>query len=451
MGIFGAMTTAVAGLQAQSFALENISGNIANSQTTGFKRMDTSFADIVNSLGQTAERQGSGSVMALSRSTNMLAGPISASSIDTHMAISGDGYFQVQSKVGETDGVSQFSGANVYTRRGDFVMDREGYLVNGAGYYLMAIPVDPGTGNPQGDVPEILKISTGFLEARQSTRITYQASIPSNPRVPMVNTADYGVGGNPLTTGAGGDGVVLANDFEDFRGQSLEGGSTTLYDALGAKLDVQFRWAQTATSPETWNLFYQSDPSATGTQPMWTNVGTDFVFDNTGKMTSPTSASISIPSLSVSGHSLGNITLDYDTDGIRQNATSQGDVIVNVIDQDGYTAGSLVSVAAGDNGRITATYTNGQQVDIAEVPLFQFNGDSSLKRLDGGAFSVTRESGPAMKMNETSITGQALEGSNTDIAEEFSRMIITQQAYSANSRIISTANDMMQDVLNIIR
>lgn len=573
MGIFGAMTTAVAGLQAQSFALENISGNIANSQTTGYKRVDTSFSDIVISVGQSADRQLSGSVLAMSRPTNTLQGPISASAIDTHMAVSGDGYFQVQKKIGDSDGEAQFSGANVYTRRGDFVMDREGYLVNGAGNYLMAIPVDPATGNPVGDVPQLLQLSTGLLEARASTRVEYHANLPKTPRVGNLDATDYtnnpgmnaatpptapiltglayntidlsadpdnlftfDVNGTPITltngdgsggvididqavgvisgqlpsnitveagTGAdagkliftssdtgstssividnisasgtgvialgtdlgfgttasatgvdaipAGTGLVTANDFATFRTQSLEGGSTTMYDPSGTPADVQFRWAKMSDTPDTWNLFYQSNPDATGSQTMWTNAGTNFIFNSVGKLTSPASGEITIPNLTVKGNNLGAITMDLGSSGLTQFAAKQGDVDVTLMEQDGYAAGSLISVGVSGNGRITANYTNGQQVDVAEVPLFSFNGDQSLKREAGGTYTPTRESGPAVKMNQTNIIGQALEGSNTDIAEEFSKMIITQQAYSANSRIISTANDMMQDVLNIVR
>ncbi|MBT9290612.1 flagellar hook protein FlgE [Prosthecodimorpha staleyi] len=572
MGIFGAMTTAVAGLQAQSFALENISGNISNSQTTAFKRVDTSFADIVMSMGQSSSRQSSGSVLASARATNTLQGPVSASSIDTHMAITGDGYFQIQRKVGESDGEAQFSGANLYTRRGDFVMDKEGYLVNGAGGYLMGIPIDPGTGNPVGDVAQLMKLSTGLIEARASTKIEYAANLPKEPRTGLLDITDYtqnpglnaasaatapsltgslaytdidlsasatdsftfDVNGTTVTLGpsdgtagvislseavtaisaqlpagisvaagtgadAGklvfsststgssasitvdnivatgtntvaadlgfgtsatasgtdavpaGTGVVIASDFATFQSQSREGGSTTVYDAAGTPADVQFRWAKMDDSPATWNLFYQSNSEATGTETMWTNVGTDFVFNSTGKLTSPTTGEVTIPNMSINGNNMGSITFDFGTNGLTQYASSQGDVDVTLTDQDGYASGSLISVGVGDNGRITANYTNGQQIDVAEVPLYQFNGDSALKREDGGAFSVTRESGSPVKMNEVSITGQALEGSNTDIAEEFSKMIITQQAYSANSRIITTANDMMQDVLNIVR
>ena len=146
MGIFGALTTSVAGLRAQSYALENISGNIANSQTTAFKRIDTSFIDLIPDTGVT--NQLAGSVATASRQTNTVSGDIQNASVATYMAISGDGYFQVQSKIGESDRTQIFSGADVYTRRGDFLMDKQGYLVNGAGYYLKAIPIDAATGNP---------------------------------------------------------------------------------------------------------------------------------------------------------------------------------------------------------------------------------------------------------------------------------------------------------------
>jgi flagellar hook protein FlgE len=248
-----------------------------------------------------------------------------------------------------------------------------------------------------------------------------------------------------------GTGAVIAFDFDAFRTQSLEGGSTTIYDATGTPADVQLRWAKVSDSPSTWNLFYQANPDASGNQVMWQNVGTNFVFDSTGQLTSPSGGEVTVNGLSIKGNSFGNVILDFKDGGLTQFATPQGDVNVTLMDQDGFASGSLISVGVSDNGRIIANYTNGQQIDIAEVPLYKFNGDNSLKRLDGGAFSVTRESGPASRMNEAAITGQALEGSNTDIAEEFSKMIITQQAYSANSRIITTANDMMQDVLNIVR
>ena len=164
MGIFGALTTAVTGMRAQSFALENISGNIANSQTTAFKRVDTSFIDLVPD--QPPAKQLAGNVTAQARSTNSVQGDIQTASIGTFMAINGDGFFVIQKPSSEVDNRPVFSGINLYTRRGDFQPDKNGYLVNGAGYFLMGIPVDPTTGNLVGSVPQVLKFQNDVLPAQ---------------------------------------------------------------------------------------------------------------------------------------------------------------------------------------------------------------------------------------------------------------------------------------------
>ena len=141
MGIFDALTTAVSGLQAQAFALQNISGNIANSQTVGYKETDTAFDALVSqaALGE----QTSGGVYATSVASNGVQGTIQNETVPTDMAINGQGYFVVTQPTGNSGTNPQFSGVNDYTRRGDFQMDSNGYMVNGAGYYLMGIPVDP--------------------------------------------------------------------------------------------------------------------------------------------------------------------------------------------------------------------------------------------------------------------------------------------------------------------
>ena len=180
MGIYGAMSTAVTGLRAQSFALENISGNIANSQTTGFKRIDTDFMDLIPDAPQ--KRQTAGSVLAQSRSTNNIQGDVKSASTETFMAINGNGFFVVEPTIGQSDGSALFSGANYYTRRGDFEVNKGGYLVNGAGYYLKGLPIDPQTQNISGSVPQVLQISTAFLPAQQTTRIDYQLNLPQLPK-----------------------------------------------------------------------------------------------------------------------------------------------------------------------------------------------------------------------------------------------------------------------------
>jgi len=441
MGIFDAMITSVAGLQAQAYALTNISGNIANSQTTGFKRVDTSFQDLVAGAATASYNQTSGSVLAMSRATNTLQGAVSTSSSPTHLAISGDGYFQVQMRAGEIDGKTVLGGADYYTRRGDFEIDREGYLVNGAGYYLMGRPIDTTTGNPLGSATSPVQLPTGLLAAKASTQISYNANLPANSSVPVIDASTWG---DPTLA------TVEAADDQAFQSASLNGGQITCYDAKGSAVNVQLRWAKSASSPDTWKLFYKSDSTATGTSPMWTNAGSDFTFDAAGKLTSPTDH-LDIAGLTVDGNNLGTIRLAYGATGITEYSTSGATVTVNSISQDGYASGNLTGVSLNTSGRLTATYSNGQQVDVAEITLFAFAGDSGLKRMDGGAFSVTRESGPAVETQSGRITGQALEASNVDIADEFSKMIVTQQAYSANSKVISTADNMMQDVLAIIR
>src|ERR1700726_1449386 len=136
MGIFDALNTAVGGLQAQSFALQNISGNIANASTTGYKGIGTSFVDLIPD-STTPNRQVAGGVTAYAQATITTQGTVSASSVATNMAITGDGFFSVQQATGTVDNTPVFSGGIDYTRRGDFQLDNNGNLVNGAGYYLM--------------------------------------------------------------------------------------------------------------------------------------------------------------------------------------------------------------------------------------------------------------------------------------------------------------------------
>jgi flagellar hook protein FlgE len=111
----------------------------------------------------------------------------------------------------------------------------------------------------------------------------------------------------------------------------------------------------------------------------------------------------------------------------------------------------LQSVGVSTNGRIVGNYSNGRNLDLAEISVATFNGTNFLKRVDGGAFEATDESGQALFGKSGTIVGSSLEGSNTDIADEFTKLIVTQQAYSANTKVITTSNTMVQDLLNVLR
>jgi flagellar hook protein FlgE len=776
MGIFGALTTAVTGLKAQSFALENISGNIANSQTTGFKRVDTSFLDLIPD--NPPAKQLSGTVTALARSTNTVQGDFQSASIGTFMAINGDGFFIVQKPASFVDSRPTFSGSDLYTRRGDFQTDKDGYLVNGAGYYLMGIPVDPTTGNLSGSVPQLLQFQNDFLPAEPTSQIEYRANLPNYPLTPshdtdvlgselidpatyaanpvagapapakitgfgatlsadapalltatqilpgaIVNTGDFTingqtvkilngmtsaqvliainaavslngaggftggggtvggapaaitvqapglnggvavnvntilatdtaaqvatkinaaldaaaggdsgisvdgtsgqlvwtslngtvvtlagdsatldsigflaanrvatvgtpppglqpailngnrielesndadtaitiagsapavltelglsvgtvnptnlltqsaaaatqtltikVGANPtltVTFGTGGAEVstmaelqaalatltggtanldtingnisvtasslgdsiqvagtatatnfgihtpqalpsnqqVLAMDQTTFINQTLGGGAITCYDVSGAPVNMQLRWGKVDSSSlgpghtDTWNLFYQANGNATGTQVAWQNAGVNYTFDPNGQM-NPLIANTTLTNVTVNGISLGTIQVVHGSGGMTQFSDPNGTVQVNLVQQDGFPAGSLQSVSVSDKGRVVGTYSNGRTLDLAEITLANFNGPNQLKRLDGGAFSATDNSGPAILGAPGKIVGSSLEGSNVDIADEFTKLIVTQQAYSANTRVVTTSNQMVQDVLNMLR
>jgi flagellar hook protein FlgE len=599
MGIFGALVTSVAGMRAQSFALENISGNIANSQTTAFKRVDSSFLDLVPDA--VPGRQLAGSVTSSSRLTNTVQGDVQAASISTFMAINGEGFFAVQKPDSYTDNTPSFDGVDRYTRRGDFQVDKNGYLVNGAGYFLMGIPVDAQTGNLTGSVPSVLRFQNDFLPAQSTTSVSYRANLATYPKTqnsdPLVagsellRPVDFSAGynpvvlgtappplgsgsfngnnmnnkmGNPITgatllnglagtdslttnfvagdtitvngnvftfvnagalanqlnitddvddllakingltasappssaaagvinlqsgtgsnltftgsnaaafaalgfsgtvtvlrTGGGtvGTGQVIGQDNTTFLESTISGGAVTAYDVSGAPVNLQFRWAKAdsaslgAGHTDKWNLFYQTNPNATGTQVAWQNANQDFSFLPNGQMNPPVTA-LNLTSVTVNGIALGDVTMNFGSGGITQFADANGNVQVNQIQQDGFPAGQLQSVSVSDRGRIVGNYSNGRNIDLAEITLATFNGANFLKRIDGGAFEATDESGLALYGSGGRIVGSSLEGSNTDIADEFTKLIVTQQAYSANTRVITTTNTMVQDLLNMLR
>ena len=149
---------------------------------------------------------------------------------------------------------------------------------------------------------------------------------------------------------------------------------------------------------------------------------------------------------------IGDVELKHDTNGVSQFADVNGTVNVSTLNQNGYGAGEFVSVAINDSGRVVATYSNGERIDMAQVVTAEFNAINQLKRLDGGVFATTSESGEAiLDLSGSGIIGGSLEASNTDISDEFTKLIVTQQAYAAGTRIVSAADKMLQDALQMVR
>jgi flagellar hook protein FlgE len=448
MGIFDALTTAVSGLQAQSFALQNISGNIANSQTIGYKETDTAFDALVSqaALGE----QTSGGVFATSVASNGVQGTIQNETVATDMAINGQGYFVVTKPTGNSGTTPQFSGVNDYTRRGDFQMDSNGYMVNGAGYYLMGIPVNPATGTATTSSPQVLQFNNDFLPAQATSSINYAANLPSAPPTGVLTPGSFSATSNPLAPPSG-NGTVIGQDTTTFTNQSLDGGSISGYDSLGNQVNIQLRWAETASSggSNSWQLFYQTNTSPTAGQVAWQNVGQTFTFNSSGQLTSPAASSLTLTGLAVNGDTVGNVTFNYGGN-LSQFASSTGSVQVTNLTQNGFGAGSMQSLSVA-GGQIVGSFSNGQTVALANVTVATFNGQDSLQPLDGEAFAATPESGNPNFSGTGSVVGSSLEASNVDIATQFSQLIVAQQAYSANARVMTTANQMIQSLLQVIQ
>jgi flagellar hook protein FlgE len=452
VGIFGAMTTSIGGLRAQSYALENISNNIANSQTTGYKRTDTTFIDMVPD--SPARAQESGGVRSASRPTNTSQGDISNADVSTFMAISGDGYFIVGEKSGMTDGKPLFDDQSLYTRRGDFETDKFGHLVNGSGYYLKGLAIDKNTGNVTGSSPEVITISNDFLSAEATTKVDYRANLASYPRTA---NADESIPNSELlsTSLLTGDDVT-GDDAASFIDQTIAGSAATVYNESGAAANMQFRWgkidnaSQGTGHADTWRLFYLADSDATGTNVAWKGSGVDYTFDESANL-SPAIGSITLSDVVIDGIVVGDIKLDHGSNGITQFANSNGVAKITDIDSNGYAAGELSSVSISDDGRVVASYSNGEALEVADVTLASFNGDGYLEKRNGGVFKETPESGSPILGASGTIIGSSLEDSNTDIADEFSKLIVTQQAYAANTRIISTSEEMLEETLSMVR
>ncbi|MBN9451033.1 MAG: flagellar hook-basal body complex protein [Bosea sp.] len=470
MGVFSALTTAVSGMTAQSYALENISGNIANSRTAGYKRVDTAFADLVPDAA--LRRQVAGSVQAFSQATNSIQGDLNPTRIDTNIAINGDGFFVVDQRQSGVGANTQFANTNLYTRRGDFDFDANGYLVNGAGYYLKGLKIDQVTGQLIGTQPEVLRITKEQFPAKATTSIEYRANIPAVPATTqkaqggsdLLDAASV-TNGTTLTPSVPHD-VILGQNITNFLGTTIPGGSVTVYDELGRATSVEMRWAKTAgataadltTTPPTpassgtWSLFIAQNTSAATGQVAYVKADSDIKFDSAGQMIAPSGGNILLPDMTINGTPITGISLTTGGNGVTQNGDVSGQIDARSIRQDGYTAGTLDRVSVSAEGQVIGTFSNGQVVALAQVSVARFNADNSLKRLDGGAFEETIESGPPIiGLGTSQMVGGSVEQSNTDIADEFSKMIVTQQAYSANTKVITTAQEMLSAVFNIIR
>ena len=435
MSIYTALRAGVSGLTANSSALAVISDNIANVNTVGYKRSGVDFSALVNAQNSNTT-YNAGGVLPLTRQQISLQGSLEQSRSATDLAISGDGFFIVSPNNQQLSN----GGSVLFTRAGSFTIDADGYMVNAQGLFLQGWPVASDgsvTTSPTSlSAIEAVNISGVGGLAEPTGNVGINANLNSD-QAPF--TTAYAAG--DMATG------TITPHFES----SLE-----VFDSLGAPRTIAFGFLK--TGPNTWQVESYARPNTNITGGALTGgllaSGTlTFNTDGTVSGTTGTIAStFSIPWATSTGASAQNIDLDLTT-GMTQFAKSFG---VTSVTADGVPPGDLVRLVLEGDGMLTAQFSNGRARALYQIPLATFLNPNGLAADQGGAFRTTLESG-LYNINSSNAGGAgrivsgALEASNVDLAAEFTNLITTQRAYSAASRIITTADEMLEELLMIKR
>jgi len=427
------MTTAISGLNAQSRSLGHISDNLANSQTSGFKRIDTNFTDLITQSGPTLHAPGS--VLARPDFTNTVQGTVEQTENPLGLAIGGQGFFSVAQARGTSNGLPSFDERQFFTRAGDFRMDRDGYLVNGSNYFLQGWPVDQDGAVDRTTLAPV-RVSQQVFNPIATSSVEMSANLPAiDP---------------PATPG----------DARSFSTQ------IQVYDSVGTRHALTLTFSQepgalgppaVAAAPRSWLMNITPDPSA-GPVSIPIVFGTNGTIESfngvAGTANTPVDYSFNMD------FGLGNQTLNLNIGrfGIAQGITQYAgnDFSLRNLSQNGVPPGAYSGLAIRENGDIAVNYDNGQSRVVARVPLVAFSDADKLQRLDGQAFMRTIESGEARVTDAASngvgkLVVGAIERSNVDIGSEFTKLIVAQRAYTANTRVVTTSDEMLQDTINMKR
>jgi flagellar hook protein FlgE len=413
MSLYGVMRTGVSGMSAQSNKLSTVSDNIANVNTTGYKRASTEFSSLILSSG--SGNYDSGAVETTVRYAITDPGNLEFTTSATDLAIQGNGFFVV----------SDPSGNNFLTRAGSFVPDSQGNLVNAAGFQLMGYNIQNGaapsvTANGYGGL-QVINVNQMALQASPTTTATVTANLDPSAAIVATPAAPAGPGNYTSKT------------------------SMTTYDSIGNAVTLSVYAAKTAT--DTWDIEVY-DP--TGAQLTTFGPATTFTFDTTsvGKgaltPTSPTSLQFTLGA--------GQPTINMDLSTMTQVAASF-EFKANV---DGNAPSSVQSVDIDAAGHVTAILQNGSKIPSFQIALADVPSPDRLTPEVGNVYSTNLQSGSVQVdvagANGTgSIKSGALEESNVDLATELTSMIEAQRSFTANSKSFQTGADLLDVVVNLKR
>lgn len=432
MGITTALFAGVSGLDSQSNAISVIGDNIANVSTPGFKERRADFADV---LGQSISTGGSSSQIGAGSKTARISpiftqGTFETSARATDIAIEGRGFFVIDSQQGR-----------FYSRAGLFQFNDSGQLVDPNGGRVQGFGIDPATGTSNGQLGDVL-LDTAVAAPRVTAQIDMSVNLDSRD--------------------------VVTSPFDPSNPNTSSNHRTvvTVYDSLGNPHQATVFYSK--VSANTWDYTVTLPPASTGTAPasptdqfvvMAAGGSGRLNFDSAGSLASTVPSPLSDVTFDFQGGAASaDVTLNFGPVagvGTGDASTQFGsDSTTNSFNQDGFGAGLPQSVQFDQQGFLTVQYSNGQVLNVAQVALANFANVEGLQSVGNNNFSESSASGQvligeAQSGSFGSIRGSAIESSNVDLAQQFVRMIVAQRAFQANTRTISTTNDLMGALVSL--
>jgi flagellar hook protein FlgE len=462
MSINSAMLAGVSGLVANSSALAAISDNIANVNTVAYKRNQVNFATQVTA--QVAGKYSAGGVQGSTRQYVAQQGLVQSATSPTDLAISGDGFFITTQKA---TGIAP-GDARLFTRSGSFAVDASGYLVNDAKLYLQGWAMQAnGTYdiNPS-DMNKLSPINVKNLGAAVAATGTIEISANLN-KEGTVSADEATYAGNTTESMADYANGVAGASAPDF---TIE---MNVIDSVGGSHKLVLAMMKTdAATPNTWHAEIYSVPASDVTPTATWEPGQlargQLMFNADGTINMGTStlfgAAGAAPTLTLGASTagagpkwatalgIGAQSIDLDLDKLTQYASAS---TVNSVNADGATVGNVVGVQVDDTGVVSAIFDNSQVREIAKIAIATFPNADGLKAVTGNAYRASLPAGQLVikepGVGAGRIAPSSLEASTVDLSAEFTGLITTQKAYSASSKIISTADQMLEELINIKR
>jgi flagellar hook protein FlgE len=413
----------LSGLNAASKNLEIIGNNVANANTFGAKSSRAEFGDMY------AAALGSGSGSNIGIGVNLQAvtqqfsqGNITTTANGMDIAINGQGFFELKQ-----------NGQTLYSRNGQFQVNKEGFIVNNQGAQLLGYPAD-GQGVIQPGVAGPLQLPTAGIDPSATTEIEIEMTLDSRVAATLPATAPQ----------------VNFSDATTYNNAT----SLTVFDAKGQDVALTYYFQKTAT--DTWNVYVTANGSSVAVDGAGdpAPVTTINFPSNGGTPTSPVGpVTLDIPAStnSAGAETLAIPGIQLDLSGAKQNGATFG---VTNLKQDGYAPGQLSGLTIEDSGIVMATYSNGQSKPAGQIELSTFRNVQGLKPLGGNLWARTFESGDPIvgtpsQGNLGVLQSGALEESNVDLTAELVNMITAQRIYQANAQTIKTQDQVLQTLVNL--